>query len=329
MPFEQLVAFLFTFWTTAVLAVALFRLYTIKTCEDSRGKHRFSVWIKHFEFTPEALGGFSYKSLLLVSFLGLFMEMLLIRWVSSEIRIFAYFKNFVLISCFLGFGLGCTLCRRKVNLLATLLPLVVITTLIQLPWQGMRGLMQSLSLYLGSVSEVHIWGVPAVQLSASSLAVFLFALLIVVPLFALLAWTFVPIGQLVGWYLEAAPRGIWGYSLNVLASLAGILLYTLLCFLYQPPVIWFLIVAIGLTLLVFRLPWLLCASLACLGSCIGLLLLKDNNEARVLWSPYQKLVITPRTHNDRLIAYFLATNDTWYQQILDLSQPSLTPIPIC
>jgi hypothetical protein len=82
-----------------------------------------------FEFTPETLGGFTYKSLLLVSFLGLFMEMLLIRWVSSEIRIFAYFKNFVLIFCFLGFGLGSTLCRRKVNLLATLLPLLVVTTL--------------------------------------------------------------------------------------------------------------------------------------------------------------------------------------------------------
>ena len=197
------------------------------------------------------------------------MEMLLIRWVSSEIRIFAYFKNFVLISCFLGFGLGCALCRRKVNLLATLLPLLAVTTIIQLPWQGMRGLMQSLSIYLGSVSEVHIWGVRAEFIVRARCRVFLYVLSIVVPLFALLAWTFVPIGQLVGWYLEAAPRGIWGYSLNVLASLAGILLYSLLCFLYQPPVIWFLIVAIGLSLLVFRLPWLLWASIACLGCLYG------------------------------------------------------------
>src|SRR5436853_3757226 len=30
----------------------------------------------------------------------------MIRWISSEIRVFAYFKNFVLIACFLGFGLG-------------------------------------------------------------------------------------------------------------------------------------------------------------------------------------------------------------------------------
>jgi len=38
-----------------------------------------------------------HKQLALVGFLGLFLELLMIRWVSSEIRVFAYFKNFVLI----------------------------------------------------------------------------------------------------------------------------------------------------------------------------------------------------------------------------------------
>jgi hypothetical protein len=37
-----------------------------------------------------------------VSFLGLFLEMLVIRWASSEVRVFAYFKNFVLIACSAG-----------------------------------------------------------------------------------------------------------------------------------------------------------------------------------------------------------------------------------
>ncbi len=57
------------------------------------------------EIDIQALGGFSYRQLILVSLLSLFVEMLMIRWVSSEIRIFAYFKNFVLVACFLGFGL--------------------------------------------------------------------------------------------------------------------------------------------------------------------------------------------------------------------------------
>ena len=37
---------------------------------------------------------------------GLFLEVLMIRWVTSEVPVFAYFKNIVLIGCFLGFGLG-------------------------------------------------------------------------------------------------------------------------------------------------------------------------------------------------------------------------------
>ena len=41
-----------------------------------------------------------------VSFIMLFLELLLIRWIGMELQIFAYFRNLVLISCFLGIGLG-------------------------------------------------------------------------------------------------------------------------------------------------------------------------------------------------------------------------------
>ena len=85
------------------------------------------------EVSVEALGGFSYRQLVLVSFLGLFVEMLMIRWVSSEVRIFAYFKNFVLVACFLGFGLGCYLCRRRVQLSAMIAPLLLLTVILKSP----------------------------------------------------------------------------------------------------------------------------------------------------------------------------------------------------
>jgi hypothetical protein len=44
--------------------------------------------------------------LTLISALALFVELALIRYLGSEIRIFAYYKNLVLIACFLGFGVG-------------------------------------------------------------------------------------------------------------------------------------------------------------------------------------------------------------------------------
>ena len=62
-------------------------------------------WVAQFEFSPEALGGFSYSRLALISLFGLFLELLMIRWISSEIAIFAYFtlghsRHFVLMQIF-------------------------------------------------------------------------------------------------------------------------------------------------------------------------------------------------------------------------------------
>ncbi|HEY9784889.1 MAG TPA: hypothetical protein V6D17_05760, partial [Candidatus Obscuribacterales bacterium] len=51
--------------------------------------------------------------LLLISFACLFFEVLLIRWIASEIRIFGYFKNVILIGCVIGMGVGCALGGRQ------------------------------------------------------------------------------------------------------------------------------------------------------------------------------------------------------------------------
>jgi hypothetical protein len=104
-----------------ITALAVFLVYRVfrrlgTTTRPSTGR----------EVDIEELGGFSYVQLVSISVLGLFLEMLMIRWVSSEIRIFAYFKNFVLVACFLGFGLGCYLCRRRVQLMALTAPLLLL-----------------------------------------------------------------------------------------------------------------------------------------------------------------------------------------------------------
>lgn len=43
--------------------------------------------------------------LFLISALALYTEVVLIRWMAAEIRMFAYLKNFTLLACFLGLGL--------------------------------------------------------------------------------------------------------------------------------------------------------------------------------------------------------------------------------
>ena len=48
-----------------------------------------------------------------ISVLGLFLELLLIRWIGTEIRIFAYLQSTVLVVCFLGIGVGCFAARVR------------------------------------------------------------------------------------------------------------------------------------------------------------------------------------------------------------------------
>ncbi len=90
--------------------------------------------VAKWDFDLSELGGFSYRLLIVFSILGMFFEMMMIRWVSSEIRIFAYFKNFVLVACFFGFGLGCYFSKRRINLIALFMPVLLLCLLIGLPW---------------------------------------------------------------------------------------------------------------------------------------------------------------------------------------------------
>jgi SAM-dependent methyltransferase len=268
------------------------------------------------EVDLKELGGFSYRQLILISLLSLFFEMLMIRWVSSEIRIFAYFKNFVLVACFLGFGLGCYLCRRRVQLMAMTTPLLLLTLILKAPISPLRRSISALPALLGATVEVHVWGVPALPTSWLGM---LLALSFVVPLFAVIATAFIPFGQLVGWYLENAPKGVTAYSVNVLASLAGIAGFTLLSFLHQPPWVWFLVAGF-FTLLVFRgnkrVRW---AIAVVFFICIALLAIPDHRHASTYWSPYQKLTIRPIENSGQLEAYSLTTNDSLYQFIVNLS----------
>jgi spermidine synthase len=268
------------------------------------------------EIRIEDLGGFSYRQLALVSLLSLFLEMLMIRWVSSEVSIFAYFKNFVLIACFLGFGLGCYLCRLRVRLIAMIAPLLLLTLIFKAPVPALRQAMDALPLLLGGGVEVNVWGVPVVPPNLTGMVL---AMAVVVPLFAVIATSFIPLGQLVGWYLENSPNGVTAYTANIVASLAGIGGYTLACFLHQPPWAWFLVAGIVSLSVFWRHPAARIALSATFVACIVLLAIPNAGKAKTYWSPYQKLVLEPVYGNGQVETYDLTTNGAWYQKVLNLS----------
>jgi hypothetical protein len=138
---------------------------------------------------------------------------------------------------------------------------------------------------------------------------------VVVPLFAVVATSFIPLGQLVGWYLENSPNGVTGYTGNILASLAGIGGYTLACFLHQPPWVWFLVAGIFSVWLFWRHAAARTAVIATFLACIALLALPGDRSAKTYWSPYQKLVLKPVYGNGQIEAYDLTTNNAWYQRV--------------
>jgi len=280
---------------------------------------RSPVWApRSLDFAAQDLGGFSYWQLAVASAAGLFLELLVIRWISSEIQVFAYFKNFVLIACFLGFGLGCCLCNRRIRLLAQLLPWLILALIVSLPLQTLRQLLTSMPTMIGGLAEVDVSGVPSLPHTGAEWMGILQTITIIVPLFGLIAFSFVPIGQIVGWSLENS-KGIRGYTVNVLSSLAGIVLYTALCFLDQPPAVWIAVAGALLVALFWRLTSVRWAAAGVFAACVALTAFAPH-VGRVYWSPYQRLIIRPvydRQHE--LVSYEIRTNDSWYQQMYNLS----------
>src|SRR6478735_1555559 len=59
-----------------------------------------------------------------LSFTALFLELMLIRWVPSVLRLVAYYANLLLISSFLGLGIGAMVSTRGWRLWRFFLPLV-------------------------------------------------------------------------------------------------------------------------------------------------------------------------------------------------------------
>lgn len=316
---------------SVVVWVGLFTALVLSDIYRLDRKKPKASWLTALELPASALAN-SSRELLILSAAGLFLELLMIRWISSEISIFAYFKNFVLIACFLGFGLGAYLCRQPMNLLATLAPMTYFVLLIKLPWPPLRELIRRFTALLGSSTEVDMWGVPVMPAGQEAIRGIATIMAIVIPMFVLLSISFIPIGQAIARLMERARDGVLSYSVNIAGSLLGILLYTALCLFYQPPAVWFGVAGV-LLILGFKTWRLRVAIGAVIAFATIFVSLPDSNSSveevmipgldttggRTDWSPYQKLHWAETRYQGEVVAYQLMTNDNWYQYVVNLS----------
>lgn len=183
---------------------------------------------------------FSMVRLLLVSTAALYLEIVLIRWLGTEVKIFAFFQNLSLMVCFLGFGVGCFSSKKRGGLWPSLAATTALVVAVGLPFPTWHKFLRVMSSVLSYTPDSALWGAalkltPAEYsglLAASLLAVFGFLMLIAIAM--------IPLGRWVGFYLETAPRTVTAYSVNLLGSLAGIWLLAILAFFWLSPSCWFI-----------------------------------------------------------------------------------------
>jgi SAM-dependent methyltransferase len=259
--------------------------------------------------------------LFLASALSLFVELVLIRWVASELRLFAFYKNFALIGAFLGLGLGFALYRIKKSSYLfdrSFLPLIFLTVLFVLVL-GRTGISDFVLANQANTQE-YIWAGYLEDVAIARLLDVAFYIILFL-IFSLIAVTHIPLGTLVASKFQGF-MPLQGYTINILGSLAGILLYTLISFLRWPPATWFLLSGIGGYYFLTPAPRktrILNGSLVILP--ILLTLIKPFDVDQTLWSPYYRIDLNPvysRNEVDLLLGYELSVNQAWHQRMWNL-----------
>jgi hypothetical protein len=269
-----------------------------------------------------ALARNPYATLFIASFVALFIEVMLIRYAGSQIRIFSFYKNVPLVAAYLGLGLGCWLgagrARHALAFMIWLLPLAVFLSV------GSLASHDWLSSTAAGASSEHILGDAVKQPSpASVVASQAFMAAFCVATLVAIALLFTLLGRLLGDAFDRVPR-LSGYTTNILGSLAGILAFGVLSYLETPPWVWF---AIGLLALLW---WLRRTQEQALGlALIALLTLAVVPEfGDTVWSRYQKLVghripPGPDGTGSSSHGYRVEISDVFYQVALDLRPEAL------
>lgn len=263
------------------------------------------------------------------SVLLLFLELLIIRWLSAELRIFAYFHNLVLIICFLGIGLGCSRSERTSSFLTSLLILATLVFLVYCPVDLGFLSLRNITGYLGNLRDFIIWYQPTAP-GARKVWEVLLGVVMLGLLTVGIVYLFVPFGQLLGQLLAESDRPIRAYTVNILGSLAGILLFTFLSFLSTPPLVWFAVyfALVAVVLVTEKEKRLAVPTGVVMAVIVGLLLSRTSigkklSEGKEIWSPYQKLEVVPMDarvdSNVIRLGYVINVNSVPYQQAVNLS----------
>src|SRR4029079_19623201 len=212
--------------------------------------------------------------LLLTSFVLLFVELLLIRWIPANVKYVGFFSNFLLMASFLGIGVGILLGRRTPKLeLSPFPPLLLAVVLLS---YGAH-----LNIQARDPSEIFF----GLNDSNGADVNFIVLPLIVMLVTFLMASLALPLGPL----LRSMPP-LRAYAIDIAGSMLGIAAFTLLAFLGTGPTAWFVVTGVLLLLLALGAgptPWSAIGGVAMLlviGASIAV-----GSASGDVWSPYYRI----------------------------------------
>jgi spermidine synthase len=207
----------------------------------------------------------------LVTYGILVLELALIRWTSSQVRVFAYFNNVVLICAFLGMGSGVALGRRWPGLIHFVLPLLLVLALPlafsePLGFVAMRFPDHTIALW-GGEQAANPW------LFARNLGIFCGLLLLIMAVFACAG---APLGA-----LFVRLPALRAYTADLMGSLLGVVSFTVLAWCELGPAWWLALGGLPFVLLTRRL-W-------SLGLLALVVVLGQYTAVGVWFSPYNRI----------------------------------------
>ncbi|HMB94718.1 MAG TPA: hypothetical protein VKK61_01630, partial [Tepidisphaeraceae bacterium] len=226
------------------------------------GEHTISM--KNFSGSETSAG----MRLFALSFSALFLELLVIRWVPSQVRLVAYYANLMLISSFLGLGIGAMLASRNLKLSRFFVPMMTAMVVFILLCSGLA--------MPGSSGEARFFNAPPK----------IVGYVVLVGIFTANTLMFVPIGEEVGRLFGLMPP-LRAYCWDLLGSLAGTVLFGIFSIRIFSPLAGFAIVTL-IYFLVFP------RRLATIDAVIGLSLLGIialTSDWGAVWSPYHYLTV--------------------------------------
>jgi hypothetical protein len=205
-----------------------------------------------------------------LSFAALFLELMVIRWVPAVVRFVAYYSNLMLISSFLGLGLGAMMARRKWNLFGWFPTLLL--------------------LNIGSLLLCrHIVHMPTGDAEArfGPQGAFISNYVVLIGIFVLNTAVFVPLGQRIGRLFRQQPP-LRAYAFDLGGSLCGTIVFGLFSLYHFSPSIGVGVVAV-IFLAISRRHSLLNSLLLV----AAVVLMPLSVASTAIWSPYYYVTIHP------------------------------------